>query len=39
MSHPHEHPDCVHVSVYDDRRPGTVLVVGEFKILRVVVDK
>lgn len=44
IRHPPDLPDHVHVSVYDNRRPGSVLVVGEFKIVdgefvRVVVDK
>jgi hypothetical protein len=44
IRHPEDDQDHVHVSVYDDRRPGSVLVVGEFKIgsgvfVRVVLDK
>lgn len=44
IRHPADDPDHVHVTVYDDRRPGSILVVGQFKIadgifVRVVVDR
>ena len=44
IRHPADDRDHVHVVVYDDRRPGTVLVVGQFKIatgvfVNVVVDR
>jgi hypothetical protein len=44
IRHPHDDAEHVHVVVYDDRRPGTVLVVGQFRIatgvfVRVVVNK
>ena len=44
IRHPAHDRDHVHVAVYDDRRPGSVLVVGEFRIatgvfVRVVVDR
>ena len=32
IRHPHDHPDHVHVTVYEPQRPGVVLVVGEFAI-------
>lgn len=32
IRHPHDTPDHVHVVVYDDHRPGTVLAIGEFNI-------
>lgn len=42
--HPGDMPDCVHVTVYEPKRPGKVLVAGEFKIgdgtfMRVVLDR
>lgn len=44
IRHPHDLPGHVHVTVYEPRRPGTVLVVGEFEIasgafVRVVLKK
>jgi hypothetical protein len=44
IRHPHDNPDHVHVVVYDERRPESVFVVGEFRIatgvfVRVVVDR
>lgn len=44
ISHPEDDLEHVQVNVYDDRRPGNVLVIGQFKIgsgvfVRVVVDK
>jgi hypothetical protein len=44
IRHPHDNPEHVHVVVYDDRRPSTVLAIGEFRIgsgvfVRVVVDR
>lgn len=44
IRHPHDNPDHVHVVAYDERRPGTVLAIGEFRIgtgvfVRVVVDR
>lgn len=32
IRHPHDDLDHVHVTVYEPRRPGVVLVVGEFEI-------
>lgn len=44
LRHPANDRDHVHVVVYDERRPNSILVVGEFKIatgvfVRVVVDR
>lgn len=44
IHHPHDDPAHVHVIVYEDQRPGTIFVVGEFEIatgvfVRVVVDR
>jgi hypothetical protein len=44
IRHPAHDPEHVHVAVYDEGRPGSVLVVGQFKIatgvfVRVVVDR
>jgi hypothetical protein len=44
IRHPQEDRDHVHIAVYDERRPNTVLVVGQFNIgsgifVRIVVDK
>ena len=44
IRHPHDNPDHVHVVVYDEHRPSTVLAIGEFRIgtgvfVRVVVDR
>jgi len=44
IRHPDDDPEHVHVVVYDDRRPGNILVVGQFKIatgvfVRVVVNR
>lgn len=44
IRHPHDDPEHVHVVVYDDHRPDSVFVVGQFKIatgvfVRVVVDR
>jgi hypothetical protein len=44
IRHPDDDPEHVHISVYDDRRPGVVSVIGQFKIgtgvfVRVVVDR
>ena len=44
ISHPGDDPEHVHVAVYDERRPGSILVVGQFKIasgvfVRVVVNR
>jgi hypothetical protein len=44
IRHPDDDPEHVHVVVYDNRRPGTIFVTGEFKIatgvfVRVVVDR
>jgi hypothetical protein len=44
IRHPDDDPEHVHVHVYDDRRPGTIVAVGEFRIgtgvfVRVVVDR
>ena len=44
IRHPADDRDHVHVVVYDDRRPGTVFVVGQFRIadgifVRVVIDR
>ena len=44
IRHPADDRDHVHVIVYDERRPGSVLVVGQFKIatgvfVNVVVDR
>ena len=43
IRHPEDTPDHVQVVVYEDRRPGTILAIGEFSIgsgtfVRVVVD-
>lgn len=32
IRHPQDHPGHVHVTVYEPRRPGTILVIGEFEI-------
>ena len=44
IRHPADNPDHVHAVVYDDKRPGAILAVGEFRIgsgvfVRVVVDR
>ena len=44
IRHPDDDPEHVHVTVYDERRPGNILVVGQFKIatgvfVRVVVNR
>jgi hypothetical protein len=44
LRHPQDRPGHVHVTVFEPRRPGTVLVVGEFEIasgafMRVVLQK
>lgn len=44
IRHPEDDPEHVHVAVYDERRPGSVLVVGQFRIatgvfVRVVVSR
>ena len=44
IRHPQDDKDHVHVIAYDDRRPGTILAVGQFKIasgvfVRIVVNK
>lgn len=44
IRHPPAYPNHVHVHVYDQHRPGRVLVVGEFEIssgtfIRIVLDK
>jgi len=44
ISHPEDEPEHVQVTVYDERRPGSILVTGEFEIdtgvfLRIVVNK
>jgi hypothetical protein len=43
IHHPHALPGHVHVTVYEPRRPGTILVVGEFEIasgafVRVIIE-
>ena len=43
IRHPDDDPEHVHVAVYDERRPGSILVIGQFKIatgvfVRVVVN-
>src|SRR5919198_945771 len=32
IRHPDDDPEHVHVAVYDERRPGSILVTGQFKI-------
>ena len=44
IRHPDDDPEHVHVVVYDERRPGSILVIGQFKIatgvfVRVVVNR
>jgi hypothetical protein len=44
IRHPHDDVEHVHVIVYDERRPRTILAVGQFKIgsgvfVRIVVDR
>jgi hypothetical protein len=44
IRHPEKDSEHVHISVYDNHRPGTVIVTGEFEIgtsvfVRVVVDR
>jgi hypothetical protein len=44
IRHPDDDPEHVHVAVYDERRPGSILVIGQFKIatgvfVRVVVNR
>ncbi|MDX9786015.1 MAG: hypothetical protein RBT11_04545 [Desulfobacterales bacterium] len=44
IRHPVDRPDHCHVTVYDDDRPGSIVITGEFEIptggfVRVVLDK
>jgi hypothetical protein len=44
IRHPDDDPEHVHVNVYDERRPGSILVIGQLKIaisvfVRVVVNR
>ena|SRR5688572_11715655 len=44
IRHPHDNPEHVHVVAYDERRPGSILAIGEFRIgtgvfVRVVMNR